>query len=112
MNIQVGQNFQFIKLLPNTFIAYIVIVMLATAFPCGFGCAISKPTPDPLAGFYVDAFHTSDSNKVIADDYKEYIRKLSLKKEDFIGSVDFLENRDGQHAVAIKIGINGTWWEH
>ena len=43
---------------------------------------------------------------------KEYIQSLSLKRKDFVGSVDFLESRTGQHAVDIKIGINGKWWEH
>jgi hypothetical protein len=93
-------------------VSYFGVLFLATIFLGIFGCASSKPTPDPLAGFYIDAFHTADSNKLIAHDYEEYIQSLSLRKKDFVGSVDFFDSRTGQHAVDIKIGINGTWWEH
>ena len=109
---QTSNKIKIMKTLMKNPARYLKIFLLAAIFLSAFGCACWKPAPDPLAGFYIDAFQTADSNKLIADDYKEYIQSLSLKRKDFVGSVDFLESRTGQHAVDIKIGINGKWWEH
>ena len=53
-----------------------------------------------------------NSNKAVADDYQVYLQKLLRKKRQFIFSVDYAENGTGQHAVHIKQGVNGTYWEH
>ena len=85
---------------------------LITVFVLGFGCSALKPAPNPLAGFHFSSLANLHSNKAIVDDYQLYIQKLSLKNRDFVGAVDFFEDSTGQHAVDIKIGVNGTWWEH
>jgi hypothetical protein len=61
------------------------VLVVAIIFVCR--CSNSKPTPDPLAGFYISALHDINSNKTISDDYQDYIKKLSLKNPDFVGAV-------------------------
>jgi hypothetical protein len=80
-------------------------------FLCGFGCA-SKPTPDPLAGFYRADEADMDKNQVITDDYKGYIQKLSPEERKYAGPIFYFEDGTGQHAVRITIGLNGTVWRH
>lgn len=46
------------------------------------------------------------------DDYQDYIQKLSPRKKEFVGAVDFFEDDMGRHAVDIKTGAYGTWWRH
>ena len=93
-------------------ITQFIFSFLLVMFLCGFGCSSSKPTPDPLAGFHIDALHALDSNKAITDDSQDYIKKLSLKNGDFVGAVEFLEDGTGQHAVDIAVGASGRWWRH
>ena len=83
-------------------------------FLCGFGCSSSKPTPDPLVGFHVSDIVNLDSNKAITDDYKAYIQTLSPEEKQRLGPypVSFFEDGTGQHAVDIRIGINGSNWHH
>ncbi len=63
----------------------LVYLGLMSMFVFGFGCNSSKPTPDPLVGFHIDALHTPDSNQAIADDYKDYIQKLSPEERKYVG---------------------------
>jgi hypothetical protein len=90
----------------------LLLLTLMTMCVLEFGCNTSKPVPNPLANFHSSSLNNLHSNKAITDDYHLYIQKLSLKSGDFVGNVDFLENGAGQHAVDIKIGVSGTWWEH
>jgi hypothetical protein len=71
------------------------------------GCATH---PDPLAGWKVDFDHQPD--QVIVNDYQDYIQKIPLRQRGFVGSVDWLGDGMGQHAIDIKIGVNGTWRDH
>jgi hypothetical protein len=91
-----------------------VILMLIAMLLLGFGCNTSKPTPDPLAGFHVAVFFTPDSNKSITDDYKNYIQTLPAGQKGFIGTTDFYEDGNGQHAVSIQIfeGNKNASWQH
>ena len=43
---------------------------------------------------------------------KTIFKHFHLKKEKRAGLIFFFENETGQHAVQIRIGINGTSWEH
>ncbi len=47
---------------------------------------------------------------MIQQDYQNYIKKLSLPRQDSIQSVSLYENGKGQHAVQIQIEGNGKWW--
>ncbi len=85
-------------------------LVLLTALVCMIGCATSHP--DPLAGFHFSSLNNLDSNKVITDDYKDYIHTLSSEESKYAGPIHFFEDGTGQHAVQITIGINGTVWEH
>jgi hypothetical protein len=91
-----------------------VFFMLMTMFFFGFGCNTSKPTHDPLAGFHVSDLQNLDFNKIISGDYKSYINTLSPEEKKYLGPspTSYFEDGEGQHAVKIRIGLNGTTWEH
>jgi hypothetical protein len=87
-------------------------IFLLAAFALVAGCAHTKPTPDPLAGYHWSSLVNLDNNKAISDDYHDYIQKLSSDERKYAGPIFYFEDGTGQHAVLIKIGINGTSWEH
>jgi hypothetical protein len=92
-----------------------IFLALTTMFLFGFGCKPSEPAPpvpNPLAGFHFSSLNNLDSNKAITDDYKDYIQKLSPKERERASPIFYFEDGMGQHAVQIRIGINGTSWEH
>jgi hypothetical protein len=72
------------------------------------GCATH---PDPLAGW-----HRASKNpdQPIVNDYQDYIQHLSPKEKNNLGPspASYFEDGTGQHAIRIKIGINGKEWEH
>jgi hypothetical protein len=76
-------------------------------------CSAPKPTPDPLTGFHAAS---KKLDQALIDDYQNYMQKnLSPEEKQNLGPyppVDFFEDDTGQHAVKIKIGLNGTVWEH
>jgi hypothetical protein len=76
------------------------------------GCATQKTIPNPLAGWHFSSLDNLHANQVIMDDYQDYIQKLPAQKNRFISSIHFFEDGTGQHAVEIRIGVNGAWWEH
>jgi len=88
-----------------------VVVLVATII-FGCRCSTSKPTPDPLAGFHFSSLNNLHSNKVIMDDYQDYIQKLPPEERQYVGPLGFLEDDAGQHAVRIEIALNGTDWAH
>jgi hypothetical protein len=93
----------------------LIFLMLTAMFVLGFGCNksnLSKPTPDPLAGFHFSSLNNLDSDKTITGDYKDYIQTLSPEEKKYAGPIEFFEDGTGQHAVMIMIGINGTVWRH
>jgi hypothetical protein len=71
----------------------------------------SKPTPDPLEGFYVTATMDPDSYKAIDEDSKNYIQKLSPEERDGAGREYFIDD-SGQHAVKITYTLNDRNWVH
>jgi hypothetical protein len=89
---------------------WLVVPTLLIAFALA-GCAVFIHHSDPLAGFSSD-FKILD--QVIVNDYQHYIHNLSPLEERNLGPypADFYEDETGQHAVEIKIGINGTVWRH
>src|SRR5665213_1643050 len=90
----------------------LILLMLMAGFVFGFGCNPSKPTLDPLVGFHWSSLANLDNNKTVTDDYKSYIQTLSPEEQKRAGPVFYYEDGTGQHAVEIKIGINGSNWHH
>lgn len=90
----------------------ILFLAMAAMLVLGFGCNTSKTTPDPLADFHWSSLVNLDNNKAITDDYKSYIQTLSPEEQKRAGPIFYFEDGTGQHAVQIRIGINGTSWEH
>jgi hypothetical protein len=76
------------------------------------GCSCSTSRPDPLMGFHRSSLVNLDNNKAITEDYKSYIRTLSPEEQKFAAVDYFFEDGAGQHAVQIRIPLNGTWYEH
>jgi hypothetical protein len=85
------------------------LVLLAALF-WQTGCA--KPAPDPLTGWHFSSLDNLNSNKLITDDYRDYISKLPQGESKFVGPIQFFEDGTGQHAVRIEIALNGTDWAH
>jgi len=78
------------------------------------GCSCSTPKAespsDPLAGFHA-AYGKVD--QPIITDYQNYIQNLSAEEKGYsIPIAQYFEDGAGQHAVEIKIGLNGTVWLH
>jgi len=88
--------------------------LLLPVFVWAVGCAYHNPTPDPMAGFHFSSLNNLDSNKVITDDYKDYIQqqKLSPEKGKYVAYIEYFEDGTGQHAVKVTISLNHTVWEH
>jgi hypothetical protein len=74
------------------------------------GCAEPQPAIDPLIGFRMAAKEVP--NKTIVDDYQRYLRTLSPEEQKYAGPIIYYLDGNGQHAIKIKIGINGASWEH
>lgn len=91
-------------------IALVLCVMVISGCSCSVPKAV--PPPNPLANFHLADLRDLHSNKVITDDYKSYIQTLSSDEQKYAGPILFYEDGTGQHAVEIKIGLNGTVWLH
>ena len=79
------------------------------------GCIYSapKPVPDPLEGWQKDYSSPGPSDKIIEQDYQNYIQQLSPEEKGSLPNVNgYFKDGTGQHAVSIIIGINGRWWRH
>jgi hypothetical protein len=85
--------------------------VLLVAFVWVIGCAAPKPTSDPLAGFHAAS---KGLDQLIVNDYQGYMENLSPEEKKYLGPypASFFEDGTGQHAVRIKIGLNGTVWLH
>jgi hypothetical protein len=89
---------------------YIFALSMAVLFGCT--CAALKPAPDPLAGWHFSSMVNLQSNKVIMDDYQDYIQKLPPEEKKYVGPIQYYEDGTGQHAILIAIALNGTDWAH
>jgi hypothetical protein len=68
---------------------------------------------NPIAGWKRSWSQDPDKrDKVIRDDYQDYINKLPPKERKYVGLTFFYEDGTGQQAVEIEIGLNVTWWRH
>jgi hypothetical protein len=91
----------------------LIIAMLLLALASGVeGCTVPKPKPDPLADWGDSGLDKLNNNKAIADDYQQYIRTLTQEERSRANPIEYFEDRTGQHAVRITIGLNGVVWRH
>lgn len=88
------------------------VLALCMMILSGCSCSAPKPQPDPLAGFHAYSLQHLDDNKVITADYKAYIKTLSPDEQKYAGPINFYEDGNGQYAVEIRIGLDGTDWSH
>jgi hypothetical protein len=65
---------------------------------------------NPIAGWKPDFAPQLDP--VVAKNCQDYIQTLPSKERERAGPIFYFEDGTGQHAVQIRIGINGTSWEH
>jgi hypothetical protein len=100
------------KIILNYLNCFILALGFCVMVMPGCNCSAPKPIADPLAGFHVSDLQNLNSNKAITDDYKAYIRTLSPDEQKFASVDYYFDGRGGQHAVQIRIPLNGTWYEH
>jgi len=88
------------------------VLALCTTVVFGCRCSSPNPAPDPLAGW--QKAYKEEPNKAIVNDYQDYIQHLSIEERNNLGPspASYFEDGTGQHAIKIKIGLNGTVWEH
>ncbi len=58
---------------------------------------------------------SQDPNKLdraIKEDYLDYIHKLPVEEQKFVGSTQFFEDGTGQNAVRIDVNLDGIRWAH
>jgi hypothetical protein len=67
-----------------------------------------------LAGFHFSSLNNLHSNKVITDDYQDYIQKLPPTESKFVGPIGFSEDGTGRHAVSVEIfeANKNSSWQH
>ena len=93
----------------NLLLIHAIVLLILT---WTVGCSDLAHHPDPLAGWHFSSLNNLDSNKAIMDDYQDYLQKLPPRRNGFIGSLEFFEDATDQHAIKVRIGVNGTWWVH
>jgi len=87
-------------------------IILLAAFILVAGCANTKPTPDPLAGW--QKAYKEDPSQAIEKDCQDYIYSLSLSPTEgrYVAYIEFFKDGKGQHAEKITISLNHADWEH
>jgi hypothetical protein len=97
--------------------SWLIIAFLLTALVWSTGCALfPHHHPDPLEGWHFCSLNNLYTNKVVSDDYHDYIDKLPPKTKRNVTSVNYFEDGTGRHAVLIYVSIDGIWegtrWGH
>ena len=90
----------------------IQLCFLTAVLALATGCFARMQRPDPLTGWHFAGLTKLRSNKAITDDHQDYIQNLPPEEKKYVGSIQFFEDRRGQHAVEIPIDLHGTWWKH
>ena len=65
---------------------------------------------NPVAGWQTDFNH--QPVPAIDEDYQDYIQRLPPGERPFASVSDWLKDGAGQHAIVIRIALDGTWWNH
>jgi hypothetical protein len=84
---------------------YLIILFLTGTSIGHFGCASSKPKPDPLAGWKI--ILSQAPNEMISRDYQDYIQHLPLDERNYGGPVFYFGNGTGMHAVTFEMDKYG-----
>ena len=87
-------------------------LFILAALVCTAGCHRPDKDADLQGWTLTRSQDPTKVNKMITQDYQDYIHKLPSAKNSFVSDVSFLENEKGGHAVNIEEGVNGTYWEH
>jgi hypothetical protein len=72
---------------------------------------------NPIEGWpiWVEAY-SRPINKVISDDYQDYINKLPPKEKENASVIGYFQDGKGQHAIELEVSVNGIWdgtqWDH
>jgi hypothetical protein len=96
------------------------ICMSLAALVCVFlfsplsGCEMfeSHINPVPYWSATFDQLEQLSKNKVISNDYQDYIKRNIHEPKEFVGEIRYLQDGTGQHAVTIEVGSNGTYRTH
>ena len=91
---------------------FLFAAILSAMIISGCGCSASKPSPDPLAGFHFSSLDNLHSNKLINDDFQDYLQKLPPEEKKYTGTANFLEDSTGRHAIVIEIDLKPNAWNH
>jgi hypothetical protein len=97
------------KIISKYFSYFGLALALCAMIFSGCSCSATKSMPDPLAGFHAAS---KNPGQVITTDYQNYIQTLSAEEKRNVGPIQFFEDRTGQHAISITIGMNGRYWRH
>jgi hypothetical protein len=62
---------------------------------------------NPIEGW--QEIYIGRPDKAIEDDYRDYINKLPPKKRESATSIHSFEDGTGQHAVSIRVWLDGMW---
>ena|SRR5438105_4968807 len=95
----------------NRFVFWILLALTV----CSTGCYSMRNSPfEVLYSHFnpVEGWKRLDKQKpspAIEKDYHDFINK---KARGFIGSTGYLEDANGQHAMTIETGQDGTYWTY
>jgi hypothetical protein len=84
-------------------------IFLLVGFILIAGC-MSKPTPDPLAGWQLE--FNGQPDPALEKDYQDYVQALSPEEKKFARAGHYYKDGTGQHALVAEVALNGTWWFH
>jgi hypothetical protein len=101
--------FRIANMVRCTLAALIAITLLI------IGCARPSHSPDPLQGWSLSqSQEPANYDKRIVNDYQDYIQHLPPNERRYVNrfNIWFFDNKTEQHAVKIRIPLNGVWREH
>jgi len=85
----------------------LILALCAAVFP-GCSCSSTKAKSDPLPGFYFCSLANLQTNKVILEDYQNFIQDLSPRGNKITGPIQFSQDSNGRHAITIEVFVGGT----
>jgi len=108
VNYKTTMKAKVIKNAKFAFIHFCFALALTMMLISGCSCSAPKPTPNPLAGWKLDFSPPRPSDKIIENDFRDYIQNLPPKGPKVTGPVQCFEDGTGQHAVMVEVFVGGT----
>jgi len=90
----------------------ILLALILAILAWGTGCAGTSPLHPSEGWKHTRSQDPNKFNKAVVEDYQNYIKKLPTKARNGVGDVQLFEDGLGRHAVAIEVGLNGTYRTH